>query len=62
MKDGIKYESGFGASVADVKRGHLVVEQHKTEKYDTEDTTSEQVGDPMAFNPGACGRPKGWAR
>jgi hypothetical protein len=48
--------------MADVERGYVQTEQCKTERYDAEDSPSTQEGNPMTFNPGVLGRPRGWAR
>lgn len=64
LKDGTaaSQSGGFGAGASDFKRGYLETPQMKTDRYDTEDSPATQVGDPMQFNPGVLGRPRGWAR
>lgn len=64
LKDGTaaSQSGGFGAGASDFSRGYLETPQVKTERYESEDHPATQVGDPTSFNPGALGRPRGWAR
>lgn len=64
LKDGTSASQagGFGASASDLKRGYVDAPVEKTDRYANDSATSEQVGDPLAFNPGFLGRPRGWAR
>jgi hypothetical protein len=64
LKDGTaaSQSGGFGAGASDFSRGYLETPQMKTDRYDPEDHPATQEGDPMSFNPGVLGRPRGWAR
>lgn len=64
MKDGTKasQSGGFGASASDLERGFVAMDQDKTPRYADDRSPATQEGNPMDFNPGVLGRPRGWAR